>query len=142
MNIHTIRRSLLSATVATLLTLNLATAQGQSEASALSALSALPIAVSIAAPVMILSAGVTLTVVAVEASATGAFWVLERVSDGARATVKLSAQAAGALSVAAGTAVVVTAVSTGWVLSTASRAIAFIPNEIGAALLYNERVTR
>ena len=37
MNIHTIRRSLLSATVATLLTLSLATAQGQSEASALSA---------------------------------------------------------------------------------------------------------
>ena len=45
-----------------------------------------------------------------------------------------------------GTAVVVTALSTGWVLSTAaeagSRALAFIPNEIGAALLYNERVTR
>jgi hypothetical protein len=38
--------------------------------------------------------------------------------------------------------VVVTAVSTGWVLSAASEAIAFIPNEVGAALLYNERVTR
>ena len=142
MNKSSIRRSLLSATVAALLALNLATAQAQSEASAASALSALPIAVSVAAPVMILSAGVTLTVVAVEASAIGAVWVLERASDGARATVKLSAQAAGGLSVAAGTAVVVTAVSTGWVLSTASRAIAFVPNEIGAALLYNERVTR
>ena len=142
MNKSSIRRSLLSATVAALLALNLATAQAQSEASAASALSALPIAVSVAAPVMILSAGVTLTVVAVEASATGAIWVLERASDGARATVKLSSQAAGGMSVAAGTAVVVTAVSTGWVLSTASRAIAFIPNEIGAALLYNERVTR
>ena len=139
---HPLRRSLLAATVAALLTFNLATAQAQSEASALSALSALPIAVSIAAPVMILSAGVTLTVVAVEASATGAVWVLERASDGARATVRLSAQAASGLSVVAGTAVVVAAVSTGWVLSTASRAIAFIPNEIGAALLYNERVTR
>ncbi|MEP7099265.1 MAG: hypothetical protein ABI781_02070 [Burkholderiales bacterium] len=142
MNKQSIRRSLLSATVAVLLTINLATAHAQSEASAASALSALPIAVSIAAPVMILSAGATLTVVAVEASATGAVWVLERASDGARATLKLSAQAAGGLSVAAGTVVVVTAVSTGWVLSTASRAIAFIPNEIGAALLYNERVTR
>jgi len=142
MNKHSIRRSLASVTVATLLTINLATAQAQSEASAASALSALPIAVSIAAPVMILSAGVTLTVVAVEGSATGAVWVLERASDSARATLKLSAQAAGGLSVAAGTVVVVTAVSTGWVLSTASRAIAFIPNEIGSALLYNERVTR
>jgi len=68
--------------------------------------------------------------------------VLERASDGARVTLRLSAQAAKGLSVAAGTVVVVTAVSTGWVLSAASEAIAFIPNEIGAALLYNERVTR
>jgi hypothetical protein len=68
--------------------------------------------------------------------------VLERTSDGARASVRLGAQAAGGLSIAAGTVVVVTALSTGWVLSTASRAIAFIPNEIGTALLYNEQVTR
>ena len=142
MTTHSIRRRFVSTAVAALLAVNLGAANAQSEASALSALSALPIAVSVAAPVMILSAGVTLTVVAVEASATGAVWVLERASDGARATMRLSAQAAGGLSVAAGTAVVVTAVSTGWVLSTASRAIAFVPNEIGAALLYNERVTR
>ena len=129
-------------TLATLFAATLATANAQSAVSEVSALSALPIAVSVAAPVMMLSAGATLTVVAVEASAVGAVWVLERASDGARATLKLSAQAAGGLSVAAGTVVVVTAVSTGWVLSTASEAIAFIPNEIGAALLYNERVTR
>ena len=142
MNPRSIRRHALSATVAALLTLNLVSARAQSEVSAVSALSTLPIAVSIAAPVMILSAGVTLTVVAVEASATGAVWVLERASDGARASVRLGVQATGALSVATGTVVVVTAVSTGWVLSAASQAIAFIPNEIGAALLYNERVTR
>ena len=129
-------------TLATLFAATLATANAQSAVSEVSALSALPIAVSVAAPVMVLSAGATLTVVAVEASAVGAVWVLERASDGARATLKLSAQAAGGLSVAAGTVVVVTAMSTGWVLSTASEAIAFIPNEIGAALLYNERVTR
>ena len=142
MTTHSIRRRFALSAVAALLAINLGAANAQSEASALSALSALPIAVSVAAPVMILSAGVTLTVVAVEASATGAVWVLERASDGARATLKLSAQAAGGLSVAAGTVVVVTAVSTGWVLEAASRAIAFVPNEIGAALLYNERVTR
>jgi hypothetical protein len=111
-------------------------------ASDASALSMLPVAVSVAAPVMILSAGATLTVVAVESSAAGTVWVLERASDGARASVTLSAQAANALSVAAGTAVVVTAFSAGWVLSAAGKAIAYIPNEIGAALLYNERVTR
>lgn len=127
--------------VAALLVGSLASARAQSGLSEASALSALPIAVSVAAPAMVLSAGATLTVVAVEASALGSVWVLERASDGARASVRLGSEAAGALSVAAGTVVVVTAVSTGWVLSAASRAIAFVPNEIGAALLYNERVT-
>lgn len=128
--------------LAALLASSLVNAQAQSAVSEASALSALPIAVSVVAPVMLLSAGATLTVVAVQASAVGTVWVLERASDGARATLTLSGQAARALSVAGGTIVVVTAMSTGWVLSTASEAIAFIPNEIGAALLYNERVTR
>ena len=125
--------------VAALLALNLAAAQAQSVEASM--LSTLPVAVSVAAPV-VLSAGAVLTVVAVEASATGTVWVLERASDGARSTLRLSAQAAGGLSVVAGTAVLVTVMSTGWVLSAAGAAIAFIPNEIGAALLYNERVTR
>ena len=102
----------------------------------------LPIAVSVAAPVVLLSAGAVLTVVAVEASTDGTVWVLERASDGARASVALAGRAGSGLSVAAGTAVVVTAISTGWVLSAAGQAIAFVPNEIGAALLYNERITR
>jgi hypothetical protein len=135
---HMIRKIALT----TLLAAALASAHAQSAVSEASALSALPIAVSVAAPVMVLSAGATLAVVSVQASAIGTVWVLERASDGARATLTLSGQAARALSVAAGTVVVVTAMSTGWVLSTASEAIAFIPNEIGAALLYNERVTR
>lgn len=110
-------------------------------ASDASALSLLPIAISVSAPAMVLSAGAVLSVVAVEASADGAVWVLERASDGARASLRLSGQLAGAMSVAAGTTVMVAAISTGWVLSAAGQAIAFIPNEIGKALLYNERVT-
>lgn len=110
-------------------------------ASDASALSMLPVAVSVAAPVMLLSAGAMLTVVAVEASAVGTVVILERASDGARASVTLSAQGASALSVGVGTVVVVSAFSAGWVLSAAGRAIAYIPNEIGKALLYNERVT-
>ena len=107
-------------------------------ASELSAISLLPVAVVVAAPAMVLSAGATLTVVSVEASAQGTVWVLERASDGVRASVELAAGSA----VAVGTAVMVTAVSTGWILSAAGQAIAFVPNEIGASLLYNERVTR
>lgn len=111
-------------------------------ASDASALSMLPIAVSVAAPALFLSAGAMLTVVAVEASATGVVCILERASDGARASVTLSTQGAAALSIGVGTVVTVSAFSAGWVLSAAGRAIAYIPNEIGAALLYNERVTR
>lgn len=110
-------------------------------ASDASALSALPVAMSVTAPVMILSAGAVLSVVAVEASVDGMVWVLERASDGARASLRLSGQLVGGASVAVGTTVAVAAISTGWVLSAAGQAIAFIPNEIGKALLYNERVT-
>lgn len=127
---------------ATLLASALAGAQAHPGPSDASGLSALPIAVSVAAPVALLSGGAVLTVVAVEASATGTVWVLERASDGARMSLTVSAQGAGGLSLAAGTAVTVVAFSAGWVLSTAGRAIAYIPNEIGTALLYNERVTR
>lgn len=122
-------------------TLPLAHAHG-ANASDASTLSLLPIGLSVAAPALLLSGGVVLTVTAVEASAQGAVWVLERAADGARMTLTLSAKAAGGVSVAVGTAVVVSAVSAGWVLSAAGQAIAFIPNEIGTALLHNERVSR
>lgn len=110
-----------------------------------SALSLVPVAVSVAAPVGLFSAGaVALTVVGIEVAdrASGAtVWVLERSSDGARASLRLSGQAAGAASVVAGTAVVATTFSAGVVLSAAGKAIAFIPNQVGQALLYNERIT-
>ena len=116
--------------------------RAQSTVSDASLLSTLPIAVSVAAPAVLLSGGVTLAVVAVEASAEGTLCILERASDGARMSMRLGAQAAGGLSLAAGTLVLVSAIGTGWVLSAAGQAIAFIPNQVGAALLYNERVTR
>lgn len=125
----------------------IATSTGQAvahspNASDASALSMLPVAVSLAAPVMILSAGAALTIVAVEATSAGTVWVLERTSDGVRASVRLSGQAAAGFSVAVGTVVGVTAFSAGWVLSEAGKAIAYIPNAIGSALLYNERITQ
>jgi hypothetical protein len=113
----------------------------ESAASELSAVSLLPVAMSIAAPVMIISDGARLTVVAVQASADGTLYVLERASDGARASLRFVGRAGGALSVGIGTAVVVTTISAGEVLSAAGQVIAFVPNQIGAALLYNERIT-
>jgi hypothetical protein len=107
----------------------------------LSLLSALPVAVSVAAPVGVLSAGAAFTVVAVQATAIGAVWVLERASDGARVSIELSAQGAKALSVGVGMAVNAVALSTGLALVVASEVICFIPDELGKALLYNERLT-
>ena len=100
--------------VATALSFALAsTARAQSTVSDASVLSALPIAVSVVAPVAVLSAGAALTVVAVEATSTGAVWVLERASDGARASVRLVGRGIAGASIAAGTVIACTALSTG-----------------------------
>src|SRR5438093_2024094 len=82
-------------------------ARAKSTLSDASALSMLPVAVSVAAPVMLLAAGVSLTLVAIEASATGTVWVLERASDGARATLRFSGEVVGGASAALGAAILV-----------------------------------
>lgn len=108
----------------------------------LSAVSLLPVAVSVAAPVALIASGLVLTVVAVEASAQGTVWILERASDGARVSVRLAGQVLKGAALSAGTAVTVSVIGAGTVLSIAGEAICFIPNEIGASLLYNERVKK
>jgi hypothetical protein len=111
-----------------------------SEASALSL--SVPVAISVAAPAAVLASGAAFTVVAVETLAEGTVWVLERASDGLRFSVRFGGELAGASAVAVGTVVVSTVVAAGCVLSAAGEAIAFIPNELGRALMYDERVTR
>jgi hypothetical protein len=103
---------------------------------------AVPVAVSLAGPVLLLSGATVLTVAAVQASAEGTAWVLERASDGARVSVRWARDGVAVSVVAIGTSVVVTAVAAGWLLSAAGEVIAFIPNEIGASLTHNERITR
>ena len=114
---------------------------GAAEASAGSSLLlSLPVAVLSVAPVTILSAGAMLTVVAVEASATGTVWLLRRVSDGATASLRFSGEVAAASLVAAGTAISVTAIAAGWLLSVAGEVLCLVPNALGESLLYNERI--
>ena len=135
----TIRFTLAAAALSAAL---VSSARAHSEVSDASALSVLPVAVSVAAPSMILGAGAVLTVASIQASATGTVWVLERASDGARATLHFSGHVVQGAALSVGGAVVVTALASGVVLSAAGNAIAFIPNEIGRALLFNERITR
>jgi hypothetical protein len=126
------------------------TAQAQSE---LSAISVAPVALSVVAvsatgaalgvaPSALLSAGTALVVVSVEVVGGVTVWVLERASDGARISLRTSGQLAKGVVVSTGAAVAVSVIGTGTVLSVAGEVIAFIPNEIGKALLHNEQVSR
>lgn len=116
--------------------------RGPSDVSELSALSALPVAMSVAAPALLLSGTASLAIVSVEASAEGVVWVVERASDGARATLRFARNAAGGLSLAVGETITVLATSTGWILCSAGKAIAFVPMEVGGALLHSQRISR
>lgn len=119
-------------------------AQAQSEASV--ALSMLPTAsvvgsAVVALPVALSVGGATLGVVAIEASADGTVYVLERLSDGARVSLQVAGRAAGGVSVGVGTVIMVSAIGTGIILSTAGRVLAFLPNAMGHALLHNESLS-
>jgi len=113
-----------------------------SGASELSALSMLPVAIPVGSAALALSGTATLAVVAVQASAEGVVWIVERASDGARITLRFARDVAGGLSLVAGEAITVVAMGTGWLLCTAGKAIAFVPNEAGASLLYSARIPR
>ena len=127
-------------------------ARAQSEASA--ALSLLPVAsvvgtasvagaastAVVAVPAALSVGGAALSVVAVEVLADGTVYLLERASDGARASVKVLDRGSRRASMAVGSSVDVGVIGSGIVLSAAGEVLAFIPNAIGQALLYNERV--
>lgn len=141
----------LASLVLALASLLAAPAHAQSDA-ALSGASALPVAslvgsASAAAGGLsvvtgaLSTAGAVLVVRAVEVGARSTVYVLERASDGARASVEVMHQGARAASLVAGTVVTVSAIGTGILLSAAGEAIAFLPNALGQALLHNERLT-
>ena len=150
-----LHRTATTALANTALVLGLATApaaHAQSDASLL--VSALPIAsvvvgtaVSVGAstavvalPVALSVDGAKLIVKGVKASAKGTVLLLESASDGAAASIELSAGALGASAASVGTTILVSVVGAGVLLSAAGEVIAFIPNEIGKALMHNERL--
>jgi hypothetical protein len=126
--------------------------RAQSEASAISAVSALPVAsivvdASAAAgallvvPFFLSATGAVFAVQAVQATAVSTVYALERLTDGARVSVQVAGRGINNVSVAAGSIVTVSVVGAGVILSAAGEAIAFIPNAAGRALLFNERLT-
>lgn len=105
------------------------------------AVSATGVALS-AVPGSLLVAGSTLVVVSVEVIGGATIWVLERVSDGVRISIKTIGKLAEGVVVSTGAAVTVSVIGAGTILSAAGQVIAFIPSEVGKALLHNEQVTR
>lgn len=95
-----------------------------------------------AAPSVLLAGGAVLTVKAIESTARGTAYVLERASDGAQFSMEVAAGSVAIAGLAVGATVAAAAIGTGVVLSAAGEAIAFIPNQLGKTLLHNERVTR
>jgi len=94
----------------------------------------------IALPVALAVSGAVLVVKVVEVSAVGTLYVLERASDGAQASIQLMGQATASAAHGVGTLVSCTVIGAGVILSVAGEVLAFIPNELGNALLYNERL--
>ncbi len=83
--------------------------------------------------------GSELTVKAVQASGDGVVLILEGTSNAVQTSAKLSGEAARAASVGVGTSVKVVAESTGYALMASGVLLAFVPNEIGRALLHDKR---
>jgi hypothetical protein len=123
----------------------MAPAHAHGDASALSSLSVLPVASIVgsvvAVPLALSVTGAVLTVTAVEASTVGVVLVLERASDGARASVELTGRGLAGLVMGVGAVIDCSVIGSGVVLSAAGEAIAFIPNALGRALLHDERLS-
>ena len=116
-----------------------ARAQSSSE---LSEASLVPVAISVALPVVLVAGVGSIVVTGVQASAEGTVWIVENVADGVKGSICFAGRVVGTAAIAVGTVIVVTVVATGMVLSNAGHVIAFIPNEVGRTLSYNQRVSR
>ncbi|MEP6503001.1 MAG: hypothetical protein ABJD97_06715 [Betaproteobacteria bacterium] len=130
------------AALAVALGLSCAIAARAQSSSELSEASLVPVAISVALPVVLVAGVGSIVVTGVQVSAEGTVWVVENVADGVKGSICFAGRTVGAAAIAVGTVVVVTVVATGMVLSAAGHVIAFIPNEIGKTLSYNQRVSR
>jgi hypothetical protein len=115
-------------------------ADGPSDASTASALSADGSAMVVDGSLLAATGSGVIVVKSVDASAGVVVFVAEGAANGVSATVRLSGRAAREASLVAGQVLQVTAVSTGVLLVASGKVLAFIPNEIGTALLHHSRV--
>jgi len=113
-----------------------AQSEGASEASMA------PVALSVIAPASVLVGGSVLTVKSVQAFAHGTTIVVKGVANASEVSIEVSGDVASKSATIAGKAATVSVVASGTIVSVAGEVIAFIPSEIGQALLHSERITR
>jgi hypothetical protein len=114
--------------------------QGSTDLSNASELAAEGSALVVYGSLSAVAASGTVVVESVEAAGDASVVVLAGASDAAQAALRLSGRAARDASLAVGASVNVVATSTGYLLVAAGKAVAFIPNELGKALLHHSRV--
>ncbi len=102
------------------------------------AMSSVAVASTVGAGIEVLSSVPELSVAAVEVSAEGTVWLLRGLAEGSGQAVELSVKVAGGASMAVGTSLEVVTSAAGSLLVAGGEALAFVPNELGAALFYSE----
>ncbi|MBS0341698.1 MAG: hypothetical protein JSS56_14335 [Proteobacteria bacterium] len=95
----------------------------------------------VAVPAALSVAGSQLVIKSVQASADAVVYVLERVADGAQASVRVSLGAGSYSIKQVDTAVSVVVIATGVMLVATGELLAFIPNEAGRALLHSAKLS-
>ena len=95
----------------------------------------------VAVPAALSVAGSQLVIKSVQASADAVVYVLERVSDGAQASVRVSLGAGHYSIKQVDTAVSVVVTVTGVMLVATGEVLAYIPNEAGRALLHSAKLS-
>lgn len=117
-----------------------AQSEGSREMSEASAFMAEGSAVVVAGSMSALAGAGKVVVKGLEASGDVVTVVLAGASEGVEASVRLSGKAAKGLSVAAGTVVSVSVISSGYLLVASGQVLAFVPNELGKALFHHSPV--
>jgi len=126
--------------IAALLAVACASSQAVNGSQALS-LGGLSAVVVVTGSVVSVMAGGSPVVDSVEVVSESVVVVVKAVGDGSKATLQFSGKALQGVSMVAGTAVSVVAMSAGHALVVSGKVIAFIPNELGKALLHHSQVS-
>ena len=117
-------------------------AESPSDASATASLGASLITGSVVAGSVQALAGTSrLVVTGIEKGGEGSVVVLKNLADGSVTSVRLGRSALGAASVAVGTMVTVGLYASGLALYVAGKVFAYIPNEVGRALLHSKKTS-